>query len=223
MWAVFDRYYVDVDRARFDADLDRKQDVIVLRDAADASVQGFSTLATYDGRMSGRAITLVFSGDTVIDRAYWGQSALHLHFTRYVVLAWLRHPWRPLWWLLITKGWRTYLLLAKFFVRFWPRSGRTTPPEVRETLDALGRRLWPDAWQPDAGILHFSTPQGRLREGVAPVDPAVMDDPDVACFLERNPGHEAGDELVCLGHVSLGFALYTLWKLARRRRGRPGR
>ena len=166
--------------------------------------------------MDGRVITLVFSGATVIDRAYWGQSALHFHFTRYVVTAWLRHPWRPLWWLLITKGWRTYLLLARYFIRFWPRAGQATPPEVRRTLDTLARRLWPEAWQPDRGVLHFSSPQGRLMEGVAPVDAEGRKDPDIACFLERNPGHGDGDELVCLGHVSLGFAAYTAWKLVRR-------
>src|SRR5205823_11279599 len=68
----------------------------------------------------GRA-TVVFSGDTVIDRNYWGQKQLQLAFARLVVTLKLRAPWRPLYWFLVSKGYRTYLLLANSFPRAIPR------------------------------------------------------------------------------------------------------
>lgn len=205
MWSLFARYYADVDEARFAADLARKHDVILLRDRAGA-LQGFSTLARFEHPLDGRLVTVVFSGDTVVDRAWWGNPALHLAFTRYVMGTWLRRPLRPVYWLLITKGWRTYLLLTRFFVRYWPRPEAPTPPGVAALLDTLARRMWPDAWHPESGTLRFATPQGRLKEEVAPVTDALLADPDIRFFVEQNPGHAAGDELVCLGGVGLDFA-----------------
>src|SRR4051794_1625133 len=47
MWRLFEGYYEDVERRRFDHDLAQKQQVILLRDRADGSLQGFSTLEVF--------------------------------------------------------------------------------------------------------------------------------------------------------------------------------
>ena len=44
MWRVFSKYYTDVSREAFDLDLSQKNDVILLLDSGDMSLQGFSTL-----------------------------------------------------------------------------------------------------------------------------------------------------------------------------------
>jgi hypothetical protein len=46
--------------------------------------------------------------------------------------------------------------------------------------------------------LQHATP---LRAGVADIDTRRLHDPHVAFFAAANPGHTAGDELVCLARL----------------------
>jgi hypothetical protein len=121
MWQLFTRYYADVRRSVFEADLDEKDHVILLRDEGDGSIRGMSTLKVYDHTIAGRRVRAVFSGDTIIDAAYWGQSALHWAFLGYLVRVKLRSPLTPVFWFLISKGYKTYLLLARNFPTHYPR------------------------------------------------------------------------------------------------------
>ena len=121
MWAVFSRYYAAVDRARFDADLSAKDDVLLLRDTGDGSLQGFSTIEVYSRRVDGRPFVAVYSGDTVVEEAYWGQTALQRTFFTYLMKTKLRNPTRPVYWYLISKGYKTYLLLARNVPNHFPR------------------------------------------------------------------------------------------------------
>jgi hypothetical protein len=207
MWTVFRAYYADVRRADFDRDLDEKDHVILLRDSGDASLQGFSTLKVYDQLVQGRRVRAIFSGDTIVDAAYWGQSALHWTFLRFLVQQKLRSPATPLYWFLISKGYKTYLLLARNFPEHWPRHDRATPELAQALLDALSIGRYGDAYDRTRGVLSFPEPHGRLRTYVAPLTEAELAHPDVRFFAERNPGHVEGDELCCLGKVDLAFVL----------------
>ncbi len=153
MWTVFDAYYDDVDQATFERDLSNKDHVILLLDAADSTLQGFSTLRQLLLWVHGRPAVAVFSGDTIVNERYWGQTALQRAFLRYVMGCKLRHPVLPVYWYLITKGYKTYLLLARNFPEHWPRYDLETPPWQAALLDTLARRLFPDAWRPAAGTL----------------------------------------------------------------------
>ncbi|MEK7705049.1 MAG: hypothetical protein AAB426_08830 [Myxococcota bacterium] len=44
MWELFASYYAEVMRAQLEADLDKKQAVILLRDTVDGALRGFSAL-----------------------------------------------------------------------------------------------------------------------------------------------------------------------------------
>lgn len=221
MWALFRAYYADVQEATFFADLDRKDDVILLSDARDGALCGFSTLVTYAGHEEGRAFRAVFSGDTVIDARYWGQRALQRAFIRYLAWQKLKAPHLPLLWLLITKGYKTYLLMTRNFPDHWPSCRRPTPAWQAQVMASLSERLFGSAWRPALGIVRYDQPLCRLREGVAPLDPAlVASDPDVRFFAARNPGHAQGDELVCLA----AFGWRSAWHFIKRqvvRRPRP--
>lgn len=222
MWRVFSRYYAEVSRPTFEADLDEKDDVILLSDSGDRSLQGFSTLKLFEETVSGRRCLAIFSGDTIVDEAYWGQRALHRRFIRYVVMHKLRRPHLEVHWFLITKGYKTYLLLARNFPSYWPRHSARTPPHEAVLLDRLARRKFGEAWKPERGVLEFAQAMGRLKEGVAPIDRALMQDPDVRYFAQRNPGHQRGDELCCLGRVDLELWAAFTWRLVRRTFARTG-
>ena len=78
MWAVFSQYYDDIERGRFESDLSKKSHVILLRDSGSEVLQGFSTLELIPGKILGKRFLAIYSGDTVVTEAYWGQTALQL-------------------------------------------------------------------------------------------------------------------------------------------------
>ncbi|HJK91691.1 MAG TPA: hypothetical protein RMH85_31120 [Polyangiaceae bacterium LLY-WYZ-15_(1-7)] len=207
MWRLFRRYYTEVERPTFERDLDDKDVVIVLRDSGDGSIQGFSTLKVYARKVHGRRVVAIFSGDTIIDAPYWGQSALHWTFLRFLVQVKLRHPLTPVYWFLISKGYKTYLLLARNYPHHWPRHDAPTPAFEQALLDALSADRFGEAYDREAGVLRFPESHGRLRGHVAPLSPELLAQPDVRFFAEKNPGHPHGDELCCLGRVDLAFVL----------------
>jgi hypothetical protein len=216
MWELFSRYYADVRRPLFEADLEEKDHVILLRDEGDGSIRGMSTLKVSELVVGGRRVRAVFSGDTIIEAAYWGQSALHWAFLGYLVRVKLQTPFQPVFWFLISKGYKTYLLLARNFPTHFPRHDRATPAWEQAVLDELARGRYGDAYDAPSGILRFASAHGRLCERVAPVTDELMAMPDVRFFVEKNPRHARGDELCCIGRVGLDFVLYGALRVLKR-------
>jgi len=216
MWTLFDNVYADVDRARFDQDLSEKDDVILLFDEGDQSLRGFSTLRVYRRTVEGRDVIVVYSGDTVIAPGYWGQSALHSAFVKYVTACKARHPFVPVYWFLISKGYKTYLLLCRNFPEYWPRQDIPTPAWQTAVMNTLATEKFGHHFVPERGVVQFDRPMGRLRAGMAPIEPEMLEEPDVRFFIEKNPGHEAGDELCCLGRVGVDQGIYYLSRRLRK-------
>lgn len=196
MFALMERVYDGVTREAFDRDLAGKHECIVLRTASGELV-GFSTQQFLTVEVDGRRVDGVFSGDTVIHPDHWGSPALLQAFTR----RYFDHD-PPLQWFLVSKGHRTYRMLTTFFEEFWPRRGHPLPDAARAVRDAYARALYPDDYDADAGVLAYRTPKDRLREGVAGVTERDLRNPDVAFFVERNPGHALGHDLACLAELS---------------------
>lgn len=220
MWRLFDSHYAEVTRSTFEGDLSEKSHVIVARDAGDGSLQGFSTLTRYRRVVDGRPILAIFSGDTIVASPYWGQPALQSAFGRYITATKLAHPFTPVYWFLISKGYKTYLLLTRNFPEHWPRATRATPSWERALIDALARERFGAAWDPAAGVVRAHTGSGRLREGVAPIDDGVLASDDARFFHRANPRHASGDELACVGRVDATILVRYLAKQLRRRRRR---
>ena len=196
LWALFARYYDRVDRARFERDLDAKDEVIVVTDPA-GEIVGFSTLVVETMAIDGRPISLVFSGDTVVDRAHWGSQTFAFAWIRRLGAIAAASP-LPAYWLLIVKGHRTYRYLPAFAVDFVPDWRGGDDPALVRLRDAVAIRRFGDAYDPATGLLRAAPGDGRLAPRWAEVTPREAARPDVRFFLERNPGHAEGDELVCL-------------------------
>ncbi len=216
MWRVFNVYYADVSRETFEGDLAKKNDVILLRDKHDDTIQGFSTLQQLERSIDGRRVVSIFSGDTIVDRDYWGQRALHWAFTRYLFRVKLQNPLSSVYWFLISKGYKTYLLLSRNFPEHFPRHDRPTPAWQQTLLDSLSQEMFGDDYKPALGLLQFEQCPGRLKNWVAPLNPDMVDAPDVRFFLKTNPHHMRGDELCCLGKVDLKFMFYGPLRLLRK-------
>lgn len=212
LWELYNSYYESVTAQAFALDLSRKQKVILLSDSGDGSLQGFSTIEEATCTVGGRSCVVVFSGDTVITKPYWGQNVLPRAFGRNIMALKLRHPFKPVIWYLLSKGYKTYLLLCRNFPNHWPRHDAPTPRWEVEIIETFARERFGEAWRPDTGVVKFTQCPGRLRANVAPLHETLLQDPEIAFFAERNPGHISGDELCCVAHVDLAYARHFLRK-----------
>ncbi|MCK5689691.1 hypothetical protein KAI87_10500 [Myxococcota bacterium] len=216
MWELFSHYYKDVDRFRFFRDLENKSHVILLRDEADDSLQGFSTLKREKHQIQDRDIVSIFTGDTVIHKDYWGQSALSKTFFVYLLQTKLLHPKKPVFWFLVSKGYKTYLTLARNIPDYWPRHDAQTPAFENEIIDHLSLKFFGETYQPESGLLIHENPSGRLSEDVAPVKEKDLSDPDIRFFADNNPDYSRGNELCCLGEINPNLVRYFTTKHLRR-------
>lgn len=202
MLALMQLCYEGVDPARFQRDLAQKDHVILLLDKATREIVGFSTILVRREQVGRDVADVLFSGDTVLHPDYWGQKVLDGAFARYLLSRKLRHPLRSLRWLLLSGGYKTYLIIINYFPLTSPRRDRE--PTDRELVfrDEVCARWFGRQFDPRRGVLRFGD-HYRVRTGIAPIDREAARHPDIAFFADRNPGHVDGEELVCVGEVRL--------------------
>jgi hypothetical protein len=217
MWSLFSEYYECVDEPTFQSDLASKDKVILLEDGR---IQGFSTMKELCVTASGRTHRGMFSGDTVVAQPYWGSRTLGQTFLMELARRALRHPWTPYWWILITKGYKTYLLMANNFPEHFPNAQRDTPPEVAPVMHAFGETLFGRSYSSDQGLVRYPQSRGQLKTGIAEVDEDLRTrNPKVAFFEENNPGWRQGDELLCVARMRATLPLRYAAKAWRDARG----
>jgi len=194
---LLERLFLGVEWDDFVRDFDAKDAVILLRDAATGRLGGFSTVTELEVEAAGGRVPVVFSGDTAVLPEYRTSFAVGQELVRYFLRARGRHAGRPLSYVLISKGWRTYKILPFFFREFWPRHDAPTPPFARAVIDAFGAR-YGERYRD--GVLRADGGAPRLRPGGVDALPAKLD-PHTAFFLRANPGWLDGDELVCTARI----------------------
>lgn len=199
MFNLFRDYY-EADFDSFQQDLSNKNWVILLRDTEAGSIQGFSTLAFYKSTTKGGEIGVVYSGDTIIRPAYWGTPELPRAWIKNVLEIGNELP-KPLYWLLISSGYKTYRFLTVFYKEFFPRYDQPTPPEIQALIHHLAHERFGSEYDPQLGIVRFSSGATPLKEGVSVATERRMKDPHVAFFVNKNKGYAEGDELVCVAQV----------------------
>jgi hypothetical protein len=202
MFALMDHYYENVQRSVFETDLEEKHWVIQVLHPRTGELCGFSTQMLLKVSVEGRPVTALFSGDTIIDRSQWGDSALAHVWGRLALRLIEEHSADELYWFLISKGYKTYRFLPIFFHAFYPHPQRTFPADLRAVLDALARRKYPHAYDAGRGVVRAGAGHDRLRGGVADVTAERLRDPFVRFFVESNPGHARGEELCCLAPLT---------------------
>jgi hypothetical protein len=202
MFTLMRKYYDAVTEETFKADLARKDAVILLRDRGE--LQGFSTLVSLRVTVGRKTVCGVFSGDTVIEKQYWGQQALPVAFLRYMFREKLKRPFTILYWLLISKGYKTYLMMANNFAEHFPRYEMNTPADRRAIVDAFYFKLFPEHYDPATGLIRFPAGACRLKSGVAEIsNEMTASNPRIAFFEKANPEWRSGVELACLARMTL--------------------
>lgn len=230
MYALFEAYYDCTSFALFAADLQEKSHVILFTDGTPDSdtmksgtLCGFSTLTLL--QLPGADWRVLFSGDTIIDHAHWGEQALALEFCRFAGQIKASQPDLPLYWFLMSKGYRTYRYLHLFAREYWPGfandMGEHSLPAANATtssnaataattantasataLEAILHQVasskFGAAWDRQAGLIRFPQSRGQLRADWAGVRENLRQRPEVAYFLNKNPRYAEGEELACI-------------------------
>lgn len=200
MFAILDRHFVGVEPAVFDADLEEKNWIILLRDD-EGKLLGFSTLLLYRTHVGDETLRVVYSGDTIIDSSAWGSFALP---KTWIEAIWSLHSPESnerLMWLLITSGFRTYRFLPVFLRNFYPHFRRPTPTPTAQLMQRLAHERFGPDYDPATGTVVFDKPQA-LRGSLASIPDGKRANPHIDYFARANPGWTRGDELVCLGELS---------------------
>ena len=194
MFEIMKEYYENMMWDNFINDLMHKCDVVLLCDET-GDIHGFSTLAVF---LHGEHIQLLFSGDTIVEKEYWGSNDLSS--------AWVNNAFKYVekfdgktYWLLLTKGYKTYKFLHTFFEDFYPCVDMDTPRDLQTVIDRFANEQFGEKYQ--NGI--FVEGKDFLSEEFDDLDEIKLKNKHTSFFLEKNPNYKNGDELVCIAQLSL--------------------
>ena len=200
MFQLLSDSYLGVKREAFEHDLAAKEHVILLR-SSEGEIVGFSTQVRLRLTLPDRAVVVVFSGDTIISEQHRGTFETAREICRYFRRTLEEHPEEDAYWLLICKGWRTYRVLRLFFRDYSPRAASSDPMAFRDVADAFGTTRYPRLYQPSSRLIVFPGDTQRIRPGSSEAIDHRRNDPGLLFFEKANPGHERGDELVCVAPI----------------------
>jgi len=198
MFKLMTDHYDSITGDQFRHDLLWKQFVLVLRDD-EQTIQGFSTIAINPRGCGTDAYNVLFSGDTIIAREFWGTQEIVRGFCTAAGGFKAAEPHKRLYWYLLSKGHRTYMYLPLFFRHYIPALNTDNELQaLHRVADDCSGKLFPPFWNSDTGVLQFPRRIGELKAHLADDTRARAHKRHVRFFLDRNPGYAAGDELVCV-------------------------
>jgi hypothetical protein len=192
--------YDGTSEALFLHDLSKKDEALLVYSGR--QLVGFTTLKVFEREWRGQRIRVVYSGDTIVDRAHWGQQALAFDWIGRMGGLKRERPELPLYWFLLVKGHRTYRYLPLFGKSFYPHWS-VDRGDLKPLADALAAEMFPDDYNPATGVVEFRHSRGHLKPDIALPTPADRDRPEVRFFLRVNPGFQHGHELVCVCEVEV--------------------
>ncbi len=198
MYGLFSENYEDVNRPLFDRDLLAKSHVILVHDRS-GRLRGFSTLVVWTVEQPSEPIRILFSGDTVIEPASWGDRSFLVKWLETIGALHAVQPPVPFYWMLISMSPRTYRALPLFFRRYYPSADGDQ--SLAGLAGDVGRTFFPDRFDAARGLILAAPSSGRLTAPLAVVPPKDAHRREVGFFISRNPRFAAGDELVCLARI----------------------
>lgn len=210
---LFLRYYENTDFESFCADLGEKTHVLSFW--AGRELVGFSTIRKLNGLGDLKGLFL-FSGDTVFDDRFWSQRYLQKAFVLYALQTRLSARGLPVYWMLISKGYKTYLMMKKNFPYSFPDREKAIPPEIQTIMDGFYRWKFGRAYDASKGLIAFPEPRQRVR--VEASQSGIQTDEDAGYFFKKNPTYHEGTELACLAQIRLRDLIWLLPKYLLRQR-----
>ena len=202
MWDIFRKFFSNVNKNRFLKDLSEKHWVILQKNSG-GKIVGFSTQQCLKLEHNNRKLLCIFSGDTIVMPEYWRSSKIAGAFGHFMFRVIKENPTRKIYWLLISKGYRTYRFLPVFFNEFYPRYDVNTPDSYQQLIDYICTKKFNGHYVKHKGIISFNKKGDRLNSTMRSIPHHKINDKHVGFFLTKNPGFRYGDELACVAELSL--------------------
>src|SRR3989344_3688272 len=202
MFGLLSLKFFGVKREDFIRDLEEKDVVMLLRkESLTGEIVGFSTLMILELSITGRRVKAIFSGDTTVLEQYRTSSGLGIELCRYFMNALKAFPDFEMYYILISKGWRTYKVLPFLFKCFAPCCGEEITPCVQGVMDAFCALKYPLEYNSSRGLIVFPRETQRVMPGSIDAVPLTETDTHIQFFLSKNPTYLSGTELVCVALV----------------------
>jgi len=202
MYRILCSNYNKTSKQQFLVDLSKKDFIILLIDSEEI-IQGFSTQAILSISSGVEEYKILFSGDTIINPKYWGTQELVKEFGRLVgelIYTQNQYKW---YWFLISKGHRTYSYLHLFFAEYYPGLPEKNNESLKPILNQIARKLFPEYWHPDSGLIIFPTSMGELTPELVEGSYKRQKNKHTKFFLDRNPEFYNGHELACIAPLTM--------------------
>jgi hypothetical protein len=184
--------------SQFLRDLDEKNWIILFQHRE--RLLGFSTVLAYETRFEELPVSVIYSGDTIVSPEAWGTTKLFRAWISAVHQIRRRYLRGPFFWLLLTSGFRTYRLLPLFWREFFPGLLPLENTVLPRLMKHLASEKFGHQFDASSGIVRLDSPQ-RLGLGLSQIPEGRLSNPHIQFFLERNPGHWQGDELVSIASL----------------------
>lgn len=214
LWDL-NREFFDVERWYAENELFRRQYIAMFR--RNGSLIGMAAIDIYRAKFRGRSIGVILTSHVLLREQARGRNLIQKLGLRMFLRARLRFPFRPIYWFFDTFSYKSYLLLPRNFVTYWPRRELPIPEDQGALIDQLATDTYGPGWRPTRGVVVRSG-RKRLLDSTAPLTAAEMADPDIRFFAHANPGHAEGDMLICLCPLTLSNWLSVARKALERRR-----
>ena len=202
MFKLLNKYFDNVREEMFFKDLNQKRWAILFEDRSTGELQGFSTQELIEENVDGIPIKALFSGDTIIDKEYWGSGELPRVWGKLVKSLMREYSQSKLLWFYISKGYMTYLLMPRYFYDYYPKFDSKSNGFERSVLDKLALKKFGSGYNQSTGIVKIDF-NYYLKEGVGQITDDLLKNQDVNFFMDRNPNHTKGNELACIVELKL--------------------
>jgi hypothetical protein len=203
MHQLFLQYYENHPYEIFQRDLFEKDDVILLKDEKTLEIQGFSTILKVKIQRGNKTYYGIYSGDTLVVNEHWGSPALGVMFLKYLWWQKIKNPFRPLYWFLISKGYKTYLLMANNFKVHFPRYEKITNNHHLDLMNSFYGKKFNDTYVSEKDLIIPKGETCHLKFDVAAIDEKLLALPRIHYFQKKNPNWQRGVELCCIAEMTL--------------------
>ncbi|ENW19732.1 Uncharacterised protein [Acinetobacter haemolyticus] len=92
MYSIYEQYYENTKFSIFVDDFKKKSGAIVIFSSITHEIVGFSTVAVQHFYFEGKDYTVLFSGDTVIQKKYWGTRTLQSAMLKFMMKLRVKYP-----------------------------------------------------------------------------------------------------------------------------------
>lgn len=202
LFQLYSTYFENALYNVFMDDLNEKDWIIILKESETKKIKGFSTQMLMQQNIDSKIYKALFSGDTIIEKNYWGETELMRVWGKLAIYLIEKYPNDNLYWFLISMGYKTYRFLPLFFKSYYPSYNDYSTNNLKDILDRFAFAKFPKEYSPLKGIINLNGTSVFLKKGVADISDNLLKNKHIQFFIKKNPYYYKGDELACITRLS---------------------